>query len=62
VAAGLPEDAYIKKSPLGDFALWNELKRQGHEVMPHGYRHENLRRNKGRAVLPRRPDLILVSV
>lgn len=42
VAAGLPEDAYIKQSPLGDFALWNELKRQGHEVMPHGYRHENL--------------------
>ena len=42
VAAGLPEDAYIKSSPLGDFALWNELKRRGHEVMPHGYRHENL--------------------
>ena len=44
VAAGLPEDAYIKKSPVGDFALWNELKRQGHEVMPHGYRHENLQK------------------
>jgi peptidoglycan/xylan/chitin deacetylase (PgdA/CDA1 family) len=42
VAAGLPADAYIKNSPLGDFALWNELKRRGHEVMPHGYRHENL--------------------
>ena len=42
VAAGLPEDAYIKSSPLGDFALWNELKRRGHEIMPHGYRHENL--------------------
>ena len=42
VAAGLPEDAYIKQSPLGDFALWNELQRQGHEIMPHGYRHENL--------------------
>ncbi len=43
VAAGFPEDAYIKASPLGDFAVWNELKRRGHEVMPHGYRHENLK-------------------
>jgi peptidoglycan/xylan/chitin deacetylase (PgdA/CDA1 family) len=42
VAAGLPEDAYIKNSPLGDFALWNELRQRGHEIMPHGYRHENL--------------------
>jgi peptidoglycan/xylan/chitin deacetylase (PgdA/CDA1 family) len=42
VAAGLPDDAYIRRSPLGDFGLWNELKRRGHEVMPHGYRHENL--------------------
>ena len=42
VAAGLPEDKYIKESPLGDFGLWNELKKRGHEVMPHGYRHENL--------------------
>jgi peptidoglycan/xylan/chitin deacetylase (PgdA/CDA1 family) len=42
VAAGLPEDRYIRKSPLGDFGLWNELKRRGHEIMPHGYRHENL--------------------
>ena len=42
VAAGLPDDAYIKNSPLGDFKLWNELKRRGHEIMPHGYRHENL--------------------
>ncbi len=44
VAAGLPEDAFMKSSPLGDFALWNELKRRGHEVMPHGYRHENLQK------------------
>ena len=43
VAAGLPDDKYIKGVPLGDFALWNELKRRGHEIMPHGYRHENLR-------------------
>ena len=44
VAAGFPEDAYIQKSPLGDFTLWNELQRRGHEVMPHGYRHENLQK------------------
>jgi len=44
VAAGLPDDAYIKSSPIGDFVLWNELKRRGHEVMPHGYRHENLQK------------------
>jgi peptidoglycan/xylan/chitin deacetylase (PgdA/CDA1 family) len=42
VANGLPGDAYIQKSPLGDFGLWNELQERGHEVMPHGYRHENL--------------------
>lgn len=44
VAGGMPADAYIKSSPLGDFALWNELKRRGHEIMPHGYAHENLQK------------------
>lgn len=44
VAAGLPEDAYIRSAPIGDFALWNELKRRGHEIMPHGHRHENLQK------------------
>jgi peptidoglycan/xylan/chitin deacetylase (PgdA/CDA1 family) len=34
---------YIGGSPRGDFVLWNELKERGHEVMPHGYRHANLR-------------------
>ena len=29
--------------PRGDFALWNELKARGHEIMPHGYRHANKR-------------------
>lgn len=43
LAAGVSVDAYAKNSPLGDFALWNELQRRGHEIMPHGYRHENLR-------------------
>ncbi len=27
---------------VGDFALWNELKSRGHEIMPHSYRHQNL--------------------
>jgi len=44
LADGIPDDEYIKKWPLGDFALWNELKRRGHEIMPHGYRHENLQK------------------
>jgi peptidoglycan/xylan/chitin deacetylase (PgdA/CDA1 family) len=42
VAAGIPDDPYIRKYPLGDFGLWNELKHRGHEIMPHGHRHENL--------------------
>jgi len=28
--------------PVGDFALWNEMKRRGHEIMPHSYKHTNL--------------------
>jgi hypothetical protein len=32
VAAGLPEDADVQKSPLGDFTLWNELQRRGHDA------------------------------
>lgn len=34
-------DAY-HNWPVGDFTLWNELKRRGHEIMPHSYRHDNL--------------------
>jgi peptidoglycan/xylan/chitin deacetylase (PgdA/CDA1 family) len=34
---------YIAGAPRGDFALWNELKQRGHEVMPHTYKHTNLR-------------------
>ena len=30
--------------PVGDFALWNELKARGHEIMPHTYQHANLTR------------------
>ena len=37
-----PVGAYIESSLLGDFELWNELKKRGHEVMPHGYRHADL--------------------
>jgi len=35
--------AYLAGSPRGDFTLWNELKQRGHEVMPHSYRHANLK-------------------
>ncbi|MGW8314102.1 MAG: polysaccharide deacetylase family protein [Bacteroidales bacterium] len=28
--------------PVGDFALWNDLKKRGHEIMPHSYKHTNL--------------------
>ena len=27
----------------GDFGLWNELQARGHEIMPHSYKHANLR-------------------
>jgi len=26
----------------GDFSLWNDLKRRGHEIMPHSYQHTGL--------------------
>ena len=29
--------------PVGDFGLWNELMQRGHEIMPHGYMHKNLK-------------------
>ena len=29
--------------PRSDFGLWNELQARGHEIMPHSYRHANLR-------------------
>ena len=39
-----PPDDYIQTKVIGHFDLWNELKRRGHEIMPHGYKHENLAR------------------
>lgn len=36
------QDDWIKKDILGDFDDWNTLKSQGHEVMPHTWRHLNL--------------------
>ena len=27
--------------PNGDFVLWNELQDRGHEIMMHGYKHQN---------------------
>jgi len=29
-------------APKGNFKLWNELQRRGHEIMPHGLIHHNL--------------------
>ena len=37
----VPPDEY-HSVPAGDFGLWNELVARGHEVMPHGYKHQNL--------------------
>lgn len=38
----VPPDPYHQGYPKGDFALWNELQDRGHEIMPHGLRHQNL--------------------
>ena len=34
---------YIGGAVRGDFGLWNELQARGREIMPHSYRHANLR-------------------
>lgn len=54
LATGESIDAYMQGVPVGDFALWNELQRRGHEIMPHGYRHENL----AQMPLPQAQDLV----
>lgn len=41
--------------PRGDFGLWNELQARGHEIMPHSYKHANLRQ----APFEEAKDLIL---
>lgn len=38
-----PPTKYME-SVFGDFKLWNELQKRGHEIMPHGYKHENLQK------------------
>jgi len=38
-----PPGKFIGGSPRGDFGLWNELSERGHEIMPHSFRHANLR-------------------
>lgn len=32
----------FRRWKAGDFSLWNELKRRGHEIMPHSYQHTGL--------------------
>lgn len=45
-SAGNPDfkgvDDYILPGTMGNFDLWNDLKRRGHEIMPHGFKHANL--------------------
>ena len=36
----LPNEYHAWK--VGDFQLWNELQKRGHEIMPHSYDHQNL--------------------
>jgi peptidoglycan/xylan/chitin deacetylase (PgdA/CDA1 family) len=38
---GAPNERWHNRWPKGNFALWNELRERGHEVMPHGYEHAN---------------------
>ena len=38
----VPPDEYMPERELGDFELWNDFVKRGHEVMPHGWAHENL--------------------
>jgi peptidoglycan/xylan/chitin deacetylase (PgdA/CDA1 family) len=38
----VPPDDFIKKDQMGDFETWNSLKERGHEVMIHGWAHNNL--------------------
>ncbi len=37
-------DDYILPELLGDFDLWNKLALEGHEIMPHSWKHLNLPR------------------
>jgi peptidoglycan/xylan/chitin deacetylase (PgdA/CDA1 family) len=38
---GEPDEAWHNRWRKGDFALWNELRTRGHEIMPHGLVHAN---------------------
>ncbi|MFC1558429.1 polysaccharide deacetylase family protein [candidate division KSB1 bacterium] len=38
------KDEYQVSVELGNFNLWNELQKRGHEIMPHGYNHSFLNR------------------
>lgn len=40
----VPPDHYMPNNELGDFDLWNDFISRGHEVMPHGWAHKNLRK------------------
>jgi peptidoglycan/xylan/chitin deacetylase (PgdA/CDA1 family) len=38
---GEPDEVWHNRWRKGDFALWNELRARGHEIMPHGLEHAN---------------------
>lgn len=42
--SSLSDDEYQVGVEIGDFDLWNELRERGHEIMPHGYRHANMKK------------------
>lgn len=43
-------DDWILPELMGDFEVWNQLVRRGHEVMPHSWKHLNLaRQSQGKA-------------
>jgi len=37
----IPDEYQV--TPKGDFRLWNDLQKRGHEIHPHSYKHANLR-------------------
>ena len=60
VAAWLSQDADGRETPFGDFKLWNDLQKRGHEIMPHGYKHENLQKvsfDEGKDIIRRCLDV-----
>ncbi|MTB50569.1 polysaccharide deacetylase family protein [Lewinella sp. W8] len=41
-------DEWIRPELMGSFDDWNDLKKRGHEIMPHSWKHLNLAKQKPR--------------